>query len=190
MNKHIPLRLKLKWAIRLPLAILVILSAYFIVPIACLFTRTELRTDTMKRRARDLGFPEYHQFTAIRVYLHKAFNWFQTHDNAMDEYWYGGYKDIINDRCTQKTYDKCALLRYYNRVRWGWRNAAYTFRYKVLGVPQSFDEPSVFKDGDKVLYVWDDYFLYERDGKKTGWNSHRSAPVLSNGRKNVMYAIK
>ncbi len=189
MERLIPLRLKVKWAIRLPLAIIVILSAYFIVPIACLFTRTDLRTDTMKRRARDLREPQYKQYTAIRVYLHKAFNWYQTHDNAMDEYWYGGYNDFINNRCSQDTYDKSWLLRYYNLVRWGWRNAAYTFRYEVLGVPQSFETPSVYVDGDKSLYVWQDYFLYERNGKKTGWNAHRSAPVLDNGRKNVMYAI-
>jgi hypothetical protein len=190
MNKNIPLRLKIKWAIRLPLAVIAILSAYFIVPIACLFTRTELRTDTMKRRAKDLGEPEYKQYTAIRVYLSKWFNWFQTHDNAMDEYWYGGYDDIVNNRFTQETYDKSWLLRYYNLVRWGWRNPAYTFRYEFLGIPQSFDEPSVFRDGDKVLYVWGNYFLYERNGKKTGWNSHRSAPVLANDRKNVMFAIR
>lgn len=174
---------------RLPLAIIAILSAYFIVPIACLFTRTELRTDTMKRKARAARVPEYTQFTAMRTYLHKAFNWYQTHDNAMDEYWYGGYDDFINNRFTQDTYDKCWLLRYYNLVMWGWRNKAYNFRYLVLGVPQSLDEPSVFKDGDSTLYLWRDYFFYERNGSKTGWNSHRSAPVLRNGRKNVMYAI-
>jgi hypothetical protein len=190
MTKHIPLHLKLKWAIRLPVAIIAILSAYFIVPIACLFTRTELRTDTMKRRAKDLGEPEYKQYTAIRVYLSKAFNWYQTHDNAMDEYWYGGYRDFINKYFTQADYEKYWLLRYYNLVRWGWRNPAYTFRYLKLGIPQSFDEPSVFKDGDKVLYVWDSYFLYERNGKKTGWDDNRSAPVLKNGCKNVKFAIR
>lgn len=108
----------------------------------------------------------------------------------MDEYWYGGYDDAVNNRFTQADYDASALLRYYNLVRWGWRNAPYTFRYEVLGVSQSFDEPSAFRDGDKVLYVWDEYFLYESNGNKTGWNSHRSAPVLANGRKNVMFAIK
>jgi hypothetical protein len=194
MSKFIPLRLKLAWAWRLPLAIIVILSTYFIVPIACLFTRLEVRTDTMKRKARELGVLEYTQFTTLRTYLHPAFNWYQTHDNAMDEYWYGGYDDAVNNRFTQDTYDNSWLLRYYNLVMWGWRNKAYNFRYLVLGVPQSFDEPSVFKDGDTTLYVWDNYFLYERingDKKqKTGWNSHRSAPLLSNGRKNVMYAIK
>lgn len=194
MTKLIPFSLKIKWLIRLPLAVSVILSAYLIVPIACLFARQELRTDTMKRRARDLGETEYKQYTAIRVYLHKAFNWYQTHDNAMDEYWHGGYGDFINDRCTQETYDKCWLLRYYNLVMWGWRNKAYNFRYLTLGVPQSFDEPSVYVDGNTSLYIWDNYFLYEKvkdNGKKqkTGWNSHRSAPVLANGRKNVMYAI-
>ena len=189
----IPLRLKIKWALRLIPAILVVISAYLIVPIACLFTRLEVRTDTMKRKARSLRVPEYTQFTTLRAYLHPAFNWYQTHDNAMDEYWYGGYGDFINDRCTQETYDKYWLLRYYNLVMWGWRNKAYNFRYLVLGVPQSFDAPSVYVDGNTSVYVWDEYFLYEKvkgDKKqKTGWNSHRSAPVLANGRKNVMSAI-
>jgi hypothetical protein len=194
MTKQIPLKLKFAWALRLPLAIIAILSAYFIVPIACLFTRLEIRTDTMKRKARELGVPEYTQFTEMRTYLHPAFNWYQTHDNAMDEFYEGGYADFVNDRFTRADYDKYWLLRYYNLVCWGWRNKAYTFRYEVLGIPQSFDEPSVFKDGDTTLYLWQDYFLYERingDKKqKTGWNSHRSAPVLANGRKNVMFAIK
>jgi len=193
VTKHIPLRLKWAWAWRLPIAFIVTISAYFIVPIACLFTRLEIRTDTMKRRARDLGEPEYTQYTTLRVYLHKSFNWYQTHDNAMDEYWYGGYDDFVNNRFTQDTYDNSWLLRYYNLVMWGWRNKAYWFRYAWMGIPQSFDEPSVFKDGDTTLYVWDNYFLYEKvkgDKKqKTGWNSHRSAPLLSHGRKNVMYAI-
>lgn len=186
----IPTHLKVKWAIRLPLAVIAILSAYFIVPIASLFTRQEVRTDTMKRKAREKGKPEYTQFTEMRTYLHPAFNWYQTHDNAQDEFYEGGYEDFVNKHFTRADYDKYWLLRYYNLVRWGWRNAAYTFRYEVLGVPQSFDEPSVFKDGDKVLYVWDEYFLYESNGNKTGWNSHRSAPILSHGRKNVMFAIK
>ena len=194
MTKYIPLKLKFAWAWRLPLAVIVILSTIFMVPIACLFTRLEIRTDTMKRRAKDLGEPSYTQYTTLRTYLKPAFNWFQTHDNAMDEYWYGGYDDFINDRCTQETYDKSWLLRYYNLVMWGWRNKAYWFRYAWLGIPQSFDEPSIIKDGNTTLYLWSDYFLYERvkgDKKqKTGWNSHRSAPVLANGRKNVMYAIK
>jgi hypothetical protein len=193
MTKHIPLKLKLAWAWRLPFAIIVTLSAYFMVPIASLFTIKESRTDTMKRLARELGEPEYTQYTTTRIYLHPAFNWYQTHDNAQDEFWEGGYADFINDRFTRADYDKYWLLRYYNLVMWGWRNKAYTFRYQVLGIPQSFDAPSVFKDGDTTLYVWDKYFLYERinDDKKqkTGWNSHRSAPVLANGRKNVMYAI-
>lgn len=193
--KHIPLKLKFAWAWRLPLAIIVILLAYPIVPIACLFIRTDLRTDTMKRRARDLGEHEYKQYTAIRVYLHKAFNWYQVHDNAMDEFWYGNYRDRlgINERFTQEDYDNSRLLRYYNRVRWGLRNKAYWFRYAWLGLPQSLDEPSVYVDGNTSLYIWDNYFLYEKvkgeKKQKTGWNSHRSAPVLDSGRKNVMYAI-
>ena len=187
----------MKWACawRFPLAVIVIISAYFIVPIACLFTRLEIRTDTMKRRAKALGLPEYTQFTEMRTYLHPAFNWYQTHDNAMCEFWHGNYQDSlgINGLFNDKDFERFWLLRYYNLVRWGLRNKAYWFRYAWLGIPQSFDEPSVFKDGDTTISIYDNYFLYEKvkgDKKqKTGWNSHRSAPVLSNGRKNVMYAI-
>ncbi len=192
----IPLRLKFKWAWRLPIALFAIALSYLLIPIACLFTRTEIRTDTLKRKARMMGLPEYTQFTEPRIYLHRWFRYLETHDNAMCEFWHGDYRDRfgINDLFTYEAFEKLWLLRYYNIVRWAYRNTAYTFRYEALGVPQSLDEPSVFKDGDTTLYLWNDYFLYERvkqNGKKqkTGWNSHRSAPVLANGRKNVMYAI-
>jgi hypothetical protein len=178
-------------------------SAYFIVPFISVFYRWEIRTDSMKRVAHDKGLPRYTQFTVMRQYLPKWANWFQTHDNAADEYWYGMYDDFINNRFTQKQYDNSRLLQYYNRVMWHWRNKAYGYSYTVVGEPMGFDDPDVFEVGTEdsgELWVriekYPTWFKYEAqipNGKgryrsvNIGWKSHRSAPPLPSGVVNVLY---
>jgi hypothetical protein len=199
----IPMYLRVRWEKHLWQALAIELIGYIFMPLICLFIRKEVRIDTMKRRAKDRGDPEYTQYTEVRDYLPKWFNWFQTHDNAMDEFWYGGYEDWLNDKFTQETYDKSWLLRYYNRIIWGWRNNSYGYQYFNLGVPEESESIKVFEDGFENsgnpwirIEVYNNYFLYESqipNGKggyksyKFGWKSHRSAPLI-NGSKNVMYA--
>lgn len=173
-----------------------------VVPFVSLFPRYELRSDTMKRLARELGEPEYTQYAKMREYLPLWANWFQTHDNAADEYFWGGYDDFINNRFA-KYYDKSKLLRYYNRVMWHYRNKAYGFSYTVFGTAKGTDEPNVFEhgveDSGKLwvrIEIYKNWFKYEAqipDGDKyrsvnIGWKSHRSAPPLDDGTYNVLYA--
>jgi len=199
----VPEPLRDKWDDKFWLSVLVEVIGYVFMPVICLFTRQEMRVDRMKRRAREWGDPSYTQYEAIRDYLPKWLNWFQTHDNAMDEYWYGDFKDWVNSKFDQKTYDKCWLLRYYNRVKWGWRNNSYGFQYFYLGVPEEEEPVDVYEIGVEGapqgwvrIEVYQNYFLYECEipngsggykSYKFGWKSHRSAPPI-NGRKNVMYA--
>jgi hypothetical protein len=202
-ERFVPMYLRSEWYSKFWLSVLVEAIGYLFMPFICLFTRQEERVDTMKRRAKEWGDSPYTQYTAMRDYLPKWLNWFQTHDNAMDEYWYGGYKDWLNDRFTQKTYDTSWLLRYYNRVKWGWRNNSYGFQYFYLGVPEESKPYKTFQEGFEnsggrwvKIEVYENYFLYESQepngeggykSYKFGWKSHRSAPPID-GRKNVMYA--
>lgn len=203
---RVPKNLLYKWKwLFWPMLFVELPIALIVVPIASLFPRYELRSDTMKRLARELGEPEYTQYTRMREYLPTWANWFQTHDNAADEYFWGGYKDFINDRFA-KYYDKSKLLRYYNRVRWHYRNSAYGFSYTVMGAPKGEGEPDVWEHGvEDSGSLWvqiktaknGKWFHYEAqipsgDGKyrsvNIGWKTHRSAPPLEDGTYNVLYA--
>ena len=58
--------------------------------------------------------------------------WFDTDDNATDEYWYGLYP--FSQYFTQEQYDKSKVLRWFMRVCWLQRNSAYTFKRKYFGL--------------------------------------------------------
>ncbi len=73
----------LKWLALLPISLFIELICYILNPIVCLFTHKEVRTD----RAKILGGV----VTMPRDYLLKPLMYFQTHDNAVDEWWYDGY---------------------------------------------------------------------------------------------------
>jgi len=200
----VPPKLLSKWKRRFFPTLIVEASALFVVPLVSLWYRWEVRTDTMKRVAHDKGLPRYTTFTKMRQYLPKWANWYQTHDNAADEYWYGKYDDLVNDIFTQEDYDKSWLLQYYNRVRWHWRNAAYTFSYMVMGMPKGDDEPDTFEAGIEdsgktwvKITTHQNWFQYEAqlpddEGEyrsvNIGWKINRSGPALEDGTYNVMYA--
>lgn len=175
-----------------------------VVPIASLFPRYELRTDTMKRLARELGEPEYTQYTRMREYLPKWANWFQTPDNAADELHWADYDNFINNHFA-KYYPTSSLLRYYNRVWWLMvRNKAYGFSYYIVGTSKGNDDPIIHEFGVEDsgelwvrIEVYENWFKYEAQipswggryrSVNIGWKSHRSAPQLEDGTLNVLYA--
>lgn len=176
-----------------------------VVPIASLFPRYELRTDTMKRLARQRGEPEYTQYTRIRQYLPKWANWFQTHDNAADELYWGDFDNFINNRFA-KYYKTSSLFRYYNCVAWHYRNKAYGYSYYVAGTAKGTDEPAISEYGKEdsgelwvKIEIYQNWYKYEAQIPSTlfkgryrsiniGWKSHRSAPPLEDGTFNVLYA--
>lgn len=193
----VPKHLRDEWESHLYKSIAFELVSYFIVPFVSLFTRLEVRTDRVKRMGNK-------QHTMLREYLPKMFNYWQTHDNAQDEYFWGMFADKGDYLDTSiAEYDNSWWLRYCNRVMWGWRNIGYGYLYHKLGVTQEAEPVEVFEHGveDSGLLwvrieVYQNYFLYEAqipndDGYKSykfGWKSHRSAPQLEDGTKNVMYA--
>ena len=92
-----------------------------------------------------------------REYLIKPLYWFQTHDNPVDEYWYGGYfKDSLFSyvkNATQEQYDNSRFLRYVCRLLWLWRNCAYGFSYNLFG-RDLIGEEKVTEVGNEKAGYW------------------------------------
>ena len=98
-------------------------------PIACLFTRRDTRYDYVKR----LGI----HAVLERDYLRQPFYLYQTHDNAVDESWYGLYSIPFLAAKTQADYDNSWLIRYWCRLWWLSRNTAYGFHYALFSKPNA-----------------------------------------------------
>jgi hypothetical protein len=150
MNKY------LRWFLLFIPALLVEILCWFTNPIACLFVRVEPRTDRVKRQGDA-------QVTMLREYPIKLFDLWNTHDNALDEYWHGLYNEKSWFKAvrewTQADYDNCWFKRYYCRVAWLMRNNAYGWNYKLFSLPN--DSP----------YLWQ-YENKER-GTNIGYKSHK-----------------
>lgn len=101
---------------------------FFTNPIACLFTRRDTRYDYVKR----LGIHAVLQ----RDYLRFPFSLWATHDNAVDESWYGLYSIPFLAAKTQADYDNSWLIRYWCRLWWLSRNTAYGFHYALFSKPK------------------------------------------------------
>lgn len=99
-------------------------------PVVARYVTKAERTDRVKRLGN-------RQVTMQREYLVKPLYWFQTHDNALDEYWWGMFNTSsfipYIKNATQAQYDTSSKLRYWCRVLWLWRNCAYGFSYNLFG---------------------------------------------------------
>lgn len=135
-----------QWLWRLPFALLLKLACMILAPVVALFITSQERTDRVKQL-------DNKQHTLMRDYLVKRLYYFQTHDNAVDEWWYGAFnRDSVlayfRD-ATQAKYDSSCFFRYACRVMWLWRNSAYGFSYNVFSKP--LDETvSVVENGAKA----------------------------------------
>ena len=184
------------WLLYFIPALVVEVMCYLLNPVAALFTTSELRTDRVKRSPWDNG-----TFTFDRDYLIKPLRWFQTHDNAVDEWWYGAFNTTSHFKflreASQEDYDNSWRIRYCCRVMWMYRNNAYGFLYNLFSRP--LEERVDFKeygieDSGKLWYLLQ---IYPSSWKleiqipiwKTnrymsvncGWKAHKGFPK-------VMYA--
>ena len=120
------------WLWRLPFVWLIKIVATLLAPLIGLCITHQERTDRVKRLGNQT-------LTFQREYLIKYLYWFQTHDNAVDEWWWGCFNEssvlAYFREATQSQYDKSAFLRYACRVMWLWRNCAYGFSYNVFSKP-------------------------------------------------------
>lgn len=108
-----------------PVLFAISLIARVLSPIACMFIVTEPRLDVVKRLGKK-------KVILMRDSLVRWLTWFDTDDNATDEYWYGLYP--LTKNFTQEQYDNSAILRWFMRVLWLQRNSAYTFNRKFFGI--------------------------------------------------------
>lgn len=184
-------KLALKWILLFIPALVVELICYILNPIVAVFTTREDRLDRVKR-------PPYNNavVTITHDYLIKPLRWFQSHDNAVDEWWYGYYN--IDDwwekarNWTQEDYDNSWWVRYYCRVKWLYRNNAYGFLYNLFSVP---DEELTYREEKGIknlrggtwseLQVYKSGFQYELQKAITkdrylsiniGWKAHKGFP--------------
>lgn len=125
-----------RWILYFIPAIAIEVFCYLTNPIACLFVVKRERTDVVKRMGKQV-------VTMPREYLIPIFYLWQTHDNAVDEGWYGAYEDVYiwylwwvdTSKWTQTDYDNSRFKRWFYRVWWLNRNLAYGWLYKYFSVP-------------------------------------------------------
>lgn len=94
-------------------------------PLVSIFIVTKPRLDKVKRLNKQVVLLN-------RDSLVWWLTWFDTDDNATDEYWYGMYGNTVN--YTQAYYETHKLYRWWCRTRWLMRNSAYTFNRKFFGL--------------------------------------------------------
>ena len=164
---------------------------YLLNPIVALFTTSEPRMDRVKRAPWNNK-----TFELERDYLIKPFRWFQTHDNAVDEWWYGAFNTTsffkFLREATQEDYDNSWWIRYCCRVMWMYRNNAYGFLYNIFSRPvetlTTVKEYGVEDDGNFwwLLQVYPSSFQFEAQvpvygtGRymsiNMGWKGHKGFP--------------
>ena len=107
-----------------------------------------------------------------REYLVKPLYWFQTHDNPVDEYWYGGYFSdsffTYVKNATQAQYDNSRFLRYVCRLFWLWRNCAYGFSYNLFG-RDLINPETMTEHGDEKHGLW---WRYTDRVNSWQWKAH------------------
>jgi hypothetical protein len=176
------------WLVYFIPAIAIELLCYLFAPLAACFVTRRDRYDVVKRlNKRSVLMP--------RDYIISPLYWFQTHDNAVDEWWYGMYNVDhwfkFAQIWTQADYDRSQFIRWYCRVMWLWRNCAYGFHYALFSRPK---EPfcNVFTAGIEGNGFWYELKLYPRSFQlechvplgarylsiNVGWKAHKTTDKL------------
>ena len=179
----------LKWLLIFVPVALVELFCYLTNWIAAIAVRKEVRTD----KAKILGGV----VTMPRDYPIKFFTLWNTHDNALDEYFYDGYaKDSFFKflrEATQEQYNNSWWIRYICRVMWLYRNNAYGFLFYWFSTPVEELEKEKIIGVEARGRFWMHYQQFKHSFKlevqipipftnryysaNIGWKSHRSAPL-------------
>lgn len=113
------------WALLWPLMMAIGIFGRVCAPVVCLFISPKIRFDVVKRFGKQ-------RVAMPRDSLVWWLTWFDTDDNATDEYWYGMYGSTANKM--QNYYNTHAIYRWYCRLRWLNRNSMYTFNRKFFGL--------------------------------------------------------
>jgi len=177
----------LLWLLYFIPALAIELVCYLLSPIVACFVTSRLRTDYVKRWRIEAG--------TFRDYIITPLYWFQTHDNAVDEWWYGVYNTdhwfAFARAWTQTDYDRSALIRYYCRLMWLWRNCAYGFHYALFSRPKE-TACRVYSKGVEGVGFWYELKLFKSSFQfecqmplgaryltiNIGWKAHKKTDRL------------
>ncbi|TFW71511.1 hypothetical protein C3Y98_05280 [Methylotenera oryzisoli] len=176
------------WLLYFIPALAIELACYLLAPLVACFIRKQVRHDVVKRLNRQY-------VTMPREYIITPLYWFQTHDNAVDEWWYGMYNTdhwfAFARAWTQSDYDRKSLIRYYCRLMWLWRNCAYGFHYALFSRPKE-SYCRVYANGIEGAGFWYELKVFKKSfqfechvplGKRyltinVGWKSHKQKDRL------------
>lgn len=173
------------WLIYFIPALLVEIFCWLTNPIACLFVEKKYRLDFVKRRGKKVLMK--------RDYLIPFFYLWQTHDNAVDEGWYGAYEIPFLTNKTQSNYDGSALIRYWCRLWWLARNTAYGWHYLLFSRQKEINPKvkTLGKEGKGFWYqlkIYPSSFQFEAHipikftlryiSMNIGWKAHKEMSRL------------
>lgn len=152
----------LYWVLLWPILFAIGIFGRLAAPVVCLFIFRKPRTDVVKRAGKQI-------LTLQRDSLVWWLTWFDTDDNATDEYWYGMYDNTPN--FTQDYYDGHPIYRWYCRVRWLNRNSMYTFNRKFFGIAKNSPLAWQYKAD---IPLWFGYY----NSVNIGFKSHKGFDKL------------
>ena len=112
-----------------PLSLLTTLLGLILAPILPLFAQHEL------------GWCDNHSYQAFEPRLPKWLNWFMTPDNTLNG---------------DATFERLNGTGYFSKVKWLWRNPAYSFALRYLSFPYE-------------VVVKGDISIKDNDKAKAGW---------------------
>jgi hypothetical protein len=119
----------IKYLISIPVGLLVTLVAVILAPIMPIFA------------TQQEGWNDNHSYWGVGPRLPKWLTWFMTPDNSLDG---------------DAAFEKLNPPSYWSKVKWLWRNPAYSFYLKYLNAPYSVSvlgDPSI-KDNDNAKSGW------------------------------------
>lgn len=145
----------LNWLWKVPVLLLLTVVAWIISPVlACFIVYAEESAIT--------GFPSSMPGKP-RAFLVKPLRIWQTQDAPVDEWWYGDYYPygFWKTAYSQEDYDKSPMLRWWVRVMWLCRNAAYGFG-DLLGydgrgmkfIGSDIEDDTEWKSGKSMSQYW------------------------------------
>ena len=119
----------LYYLILVPISLLLTLIAVIFAPVMPLFT------------VQKLWWCDNHNFQAVGPVLPTWLNWFMTPDNTLDG---------------DATFERLTPPSYWSKVKWLWRNPAYSFALRYLNNPyytKVSGDPTI-KDNDNAKEGW------------------------------------
>ena len=117
------------YIVLVPISLLITLIAVILAPVMPIFTQQKL------------WWCDNHSYQAVGPVLPSWLNWFMTPDNTLDG---------------DATFQANNGISYWSKVKWLWRNPAYSFALRYLSAPYttSVNGDKTIKDNDNAKAGW------------------------------------